>query len=270
VTNPIRIPFSGCAGELTEVRYEAADNCRNLSAWYKYLKVIDDTPPTAVTNREVKVSLQDKYAWVRAVNLDEGSWDSDCYRNAIDLMLGRRSDWLDCVTICENITKTYTSWNAILADLGLGPEDTDPDFDLLRTLLSDDEVEDYFYNQIVWLWEEGYNCGEKVVHAWLYDLTTFIGKNCTAVDEHGNTLPLNNLERLVDELFDQAGYDAELALLGGGWANEVPVKCEDACQSVTGELLVMDNCGNWSTQWTDIRVEDHSNAHLVQRLPDLE
>src|SRR5690606_31585240 len=45
---------------------------------------------------------------------------------------------------------------------------------------------------------------------------------------------------------------------------------EDACESVTGELLVMDYCCNWGTQWTNIYVEDNSNARLVKYLPDLD
>src|SRR5690606_32360480 len=71
-----------------------------------------------------------------------------------------------------------------------------------------------------------------------------------------------------DNLFGEAGYGNEMALLGGGWAKEVPVKCEDACEAVTAELLVMDYCCNWGTQWRDIHVEDNSNARLVKQLPD--
>src|SRR5690606_26649868 len=56
LTSPIQIPFNGCDGPLTEVRYEAADNCWNQSEWYKYIRVIDDIPPTVVVDREVNVS----------------------------------------------------------------------------------------------------------------------------------------------------------------------------------------------------------------------
>ncbi len=270
LSNPIRITpdhyRGGYDGDLTEVRYEAADNCWNQSEWYKYIKVVDYTPPTVVTNRHLNVTLQDKYVWVTAESMDEGSWDN-C---SIDLLLGRRSDWINCVTICENISEPYQTWEAILSDLGLQPGEDGPDFAFLRTLLSDDEVEDYFYDQIVWLWEDGYNCGQKVVHAWLYALAAYIGGNCSKAYEHGNTLRLQDLEILVDGWFDEPGYANELALLGGGWAREVPVKCEDACQSVTGELLVVDDWCNWGIQWTDINVEDNSTARLVRRLPDLE
>ncbi len=265
LTNPIRIPFSGCDGEFMKVRYEAADNCWNQSTWYKYIKIVDYTPPIVITDRNINVSLEHKYAWVKAANIDEGSWDN-C---GIDLMLGRRTDWINCVSICENITESYTTWDAILADLGLQPGDTGPDFTFLRSLLSDDEVEDYFYDQIVWLYEDGSNCGEKVVRAWLFALAAYIGKNCSTADEHGNVPRLKDLEPLIDERFDQPGFGNELALLGGGWAKKVPVKCEDICEVVTGELLVLDNCCNWSTQWTNIHVENKYNTRLVKRLPDL-
>ncbi|MBY5960289.1 FG-GAP repeat protein, partial [Membranicola marinus] len=84
--DPITIPFSGCDGELTEVVYEAADNCWNQSTWSKFIRVTDDVPPTVVVDRNLNVTLADKIAWVPAVNWDEGSWDN-C---AIDLRLGRR------------------------------------------------------------------------------------------------------------------------------------------------------------------------------------
>jgi hypothetical protein len=51
--------------------------------------------------------------------------------------------------------------------------------------------------------------------------------------------------------------DVELvAQIGGGWAEKVPFTCEDACQTVTVELLVMDFWCNWSTQWSNVLVED--------------
>src|SRR5690606_37173799 len=65
------------------------------------------------------------------------------------------------------------------------------------------------------------------------------------------------------------GLETEVVLMVGGWSKAVPVKCHDDCLNVTGELLVMDYCCNWITQWTDIYVEDNSNARLVKRLPDL-
>src|SRR5690606_29774721 len=96
LTNPISVPFNGCYGSLMEVRYEAADHCWNQSEWYKYIEVVDDTPPTVIADRGVNVTLNGKTEWVPAETFDEGSWDN-C---SVDLLLTRRSDWLECVDVC--------------------------------------------------------------------------------------------------------------------------------------------------------------------------
>src|SRR5690606_34944945 len=111
LSDPIRLPFSGCDGELTEVRYEAADHCWNQSSWSKFIKIIDDVPPTVVTDRDISVTLKSKTGWVPAETFDEGSWDN-C---AIDLKLVRRSDWITdsaCVNLCDRTgtQEAFTSW----------------------------------------------------------------------------------------------------------------------------------------------------------------
>ncbi len=290
LTNPIRIPpdsyRGGCDGSVVPVRYEAADNCWNQSEWYKFITIIDDTPPTVITDRNLNVSLEDKYAWVTAEAMDEGSWDN-C---AIDLKVARRTDWNadpDCVDLCSDLgpNAPYANWIDLLDDLGIdrnhattavgggvvGETAVNGAYNVndLSVFLNEGEIEEYYFNQIVWLWEDGQLCGRKVVHGWIYAIAEYIAENCSETDEHGNGLDVKELELIFDNLFGTPGYGNEVALIGGGWAKSVPVKCEDACEAVTGELLVMDYCCNWGTQWTDIHVEDNSNARLVKRLPDL-
>ncbi len=285
LTDPIRIPFTGCYGELTEVRYEAADECWNQSEWYKYIRIEDATPPTVVVDRAVNVTLNSKTEWVYAETFDEGSWDN-C---AIDLKLVRRTDWLTdtaCVDICGDVTKNYNNWVDILVDLGVRRADASAavagsqvgyyifmdnyQVNALKHFLSEGEVEEYYFNQIVWLLEDDERCGPKVVHGWLFALAAYIAENCSVADEHGNKLKVRDLEAIFDNLFAQPGYGNEIALLGGGWSQAVPFKCEDACEEVSAELLVMDYCCNWSTGWSTVHVEDKSNARLVKRLPDLD
>src|SRR5690606_9688741 len=280
LSKPIRVPFNGCDSEPVEVRYEAADNCWNQSEWYKYIQIIDDVPPTVVVDREVNVTLNSKTEWVHAETFDEGSWDN-C---AIELMLARRSDWLTdtaCVDLCADVTEPYDNWVDLLEDLGFDRNDVvvavgggtvfRARFDVreLSKFLDEGEVEQYYYNQIVWLWEDGQNCGTKVVYGWVYAIAAYLAENCSGTDEHGNGLRVQDLEVIFDHLLGIPGYGQELALLGGGWAKAVPFKCEDACEVVTAELLVMDYCCNWGTGWSDVNVEDKSNARLVKRLPDL-
>ena len=285
LTQPIRIPFTGCYGEVTEVRYEAADECWNQSEWYKYIRIEDATPPTVVADRAVNVTLNSKTEWVYAETFDEGSWDN-C---AIDLRLVRRSDWITdtaCVDICGDVTKNYSTWASILVDLGFASSHAQAavagnqvGYDVvmnaykvanLKHFLNDGEVEQYYFNQIKWLLEDDELCGPKVVHGWIFAIAAYIAENCSTADEHGNTLKVRDLEAIFDNLFAKPGYGNEIALLGGGWSQGVPFKCEDACEEVSVELLVMDYCCNWSTAWSTAYVEDKSNARLVKRLPDLD
>jgi hypothetical protein len=57
--------------------------------------------------------------------------------------------------------------------------------------------------------------------------------------------------------------------IGGGWSDAVPFCCEDACQDVTVELLVMDYWCNWSKCWTTVRVEDKTPPEVVSELYDV-
>ena len=282
-SDPITIPFNGCDGEPTAVRYEAADNCWNQSEWYKYIRIVDDIPPTIVMDREVTVPLQNKIAWVHAETFDEGSWDN-C---AIDLRLARRTDWwadTACVDLCSDLgpNAPYDNWVDLLDDLGVDRDQaiaavaghhtygsSEYNVDDLKTFLNEGEVEEYYFHQIKWLWEDEY-CGEKVVFGWVYDIASYIAENCAVADEHGNTLDVRDLEAIFDNLLGYPGIGNELSLLGGGWGKAVPFKCEDACEEVTVELAVFDACCNWGKGWATVHVEDKGNAKMVKRLPDLE
>src|SRR5690625_7952593 len=92
--DPIHITVSGCNGDPIEVVYTATDGC-NESHWSKYVKVRDDVPPTAITDRDVNVTMTKdvEYAW--AETYDEGSWDN-C---GIETMLVRRTDWTSVVDL---------------------------------------------------------------------------------------------------------------------------------------------------------------------------
>src|SRR5690606_6175024 len=119
----------------------------------------------------------------------------------------------------------------------------------LRTnFLEKEGLENHYYKSLVWLWEDS-ACGEKIVHGWLYALATYLAQSCSPdypVDEHGNRLDQDQLRQFFDNLTETPGYGQELALLGGGWATDIPVDCEDACQSTMVEYLVMDHWCNWN------------------------
>lgn len=291
-SDPIRIspPGGGCGNEVVEVRYEAADHCWNQSTWFKYIKIIDDTPPTIVTDQEVNVPLISHTTWVPAGTFDEGSWDTDCQENGLELMLARRSDWQTCITVCDrlgpgvNEEGLYDSWVNILHDLGIPKHvahaaaageyvyfnQNDLIIDGISNFLNQGELEEDYYHQIKWLWEDESNCGKKVVDAWIFSLAQSIAEQCGATDEHGESLNIRDLENIFDNLYGIPGYGKEVALLGGGWAKAVLFKCMDACELVTAELLVMDYCCNWNIGWSDVKVEEKTSTRLVRSLPDLE
>ncbi|GAA5220502.1 hypothetical protein GCM10025777_11320 [Membranihabitans marinus] len=279
-SNPIRIAFGG-HGVQTEVRYEAADSCWNQSEWFKYIEIKDATPPTVVMDDEVLVSLTTKEAWVKAETFDEGSWDN-C---GIDLMLARRTDWWSdtaCVDLCPT-GETYTDWADLLSDLGfsgyggaLGGEyqcgDYDFDITALKKFLNSETVENHYYQKLVWLWEDSYECGEFVVHGWIYDMVKYIllNDNCSGPDaDHGNRLKIEEFEGFLDAITGKPGYGKEVSYLGGGWSPAIPFKCEDACETPTVELLVMDYWCNWGKGWLDVEVEDKSQAKVHSALADV-
>ncbi|GAA5220822.1 hypothetical protein GCM10025777_14520 [Membranihabitans marinus] len=279
-SNPIRIAFGG-HGVKTEVRYEAADSCWNQSEWYKYIEIKDATPPTVVMDDEIRVSLTTKEAWVKAETFDEGSWDN-C---GIDLLLARRTDWwadTACVDLCPE-GEVYNDWETLIADLGfsgyggaLGGEyqcgEYDFDITALKKFLNSETVENHYYEKLVWLWEDSYECGEFVVHGWIYDIVKYIllNDNCSEPDaEHGNRLNIQDFEAFLDAIVGKSGYGKEVSYLGGGWSTAVPFKCEDACENPTVELLVMDYWCNWGKGWLDVEVEDKSQARVHKELADL-
>src|SRR5699024_514211 len=253
---------------------EAADGCWNHSRWSKFIQILDDVGPTAVTNHDVNVTLNKDVEWVSvATTYDEGSWDN-C---GLDLILVRRSDWSEngLIEICSGVSTAYESWIDILVAIGFdarqvnsavsGGKTGNPSIDLdkLDKFLSGNEIERYYLKQIKKLWEDG-GCSEKVVHGWLYGIARALGENCSSGE-------LSELELRVifDNLFDQYGYGYELSYIGGGWAAEAPFTCDDACDAVSTDLLVTDYCCNVSIIGTETYVEDRSEARVTKTLPDL-
>src|SRR5690606_9754074 len=139
-----------------------------------------------------------------------------------------------------------------------------------KVFLNEGEVEQYYFNQIVWLLEDDERCGPKVVHGWIFALAAYIAENCGAADEHGNTLKVRDLEAIFDNLFATPGYGNEVALLGGGWCEDGPCKGEDACDEVSAERLVMADRCNGGAGGRAVAVEHKGDAEWVGRLPDLD
>src|SRR5690625_3672635 len=267
--DPIHIPFNGCDGTPIEVVYKATDGC-NASSWSKYVTVRDDVPPTVVTDRDVNLTLNKEVDYVNAETYDEGSWDN-C---AIETMLVRRTDWVSVVDLCADV-EGLDSWTDILVAIGFDANQVttavncgtvgSPTINInkLDDFLNTGEIELYYLSQIKQLARDG-GCSDKVVHGWLFDIARALA-DC----DEDNDLSATELEFIFDRLFDDAGYGHHVAYIGGGWADKSPFTCEDACEVVPNELLVIDYCCNVGIGPSETHVIDDSQPRVAKGLQNL-
>ena len=225
-----------------QVIYEALDECHQLGRDTIYLRVKDLIDPLAVSNKMLNLSLTGKKVWVDAVNFDEGSWDN-C---GIETMLARRSDWQEaCIDLCSDYDFAsgdfYQNYFNHLDTLG--------------------EVGSYYANTLKWLAIDPSDCNALILNGWLYDLHRYISLQCQGESE----VTFN--QEIASLLGDQSLVD-EAKLLGGGWSNAVPFSCEDLCDTVTVELMVMDYWCNWNKTWTKVWVEDKTPITVARELDD--
>lgn len=229
---PIRIPMGY---DPIRIEYTSSDSCWNMSTFVHYVKVKDLTPPTVASNKELKFVLQDKKGWMNAIDIDEGSWD-----NCGDvLILARRVDWDQfCVDLCTDEIANVTTLEEL--------NKIDP-----FSVLDSGEVEKYYRGQIDWLLEDE-ACGAEVVEGWRQGIRSYWAANCGPVDEHGNPL-----------------IEVPQTFIGGGWSKKIPFGCEDVCQTIMVEILVMDQWCNWSKSWAAVYVEDAIPAKKLITLDDV-
>ncbi len=249
-----------------QILYEAIDDCHNVDSSFCYILVKDNTKPVAVADKGSTVSLSDKLSWIKASDLDEGSYDG-CQ---INLILGRRSDWTSfMVDLCDDLDSLCVFHDEVI----------------YRPTLEQDkhanEVEAHYAKTLEWLSKDGSACSNVLLNAWHYGLFEAVYKSCGAghlssdqfrdlFRPHSKVhceLPLlSNGEDLgcLGMHTDENALLDEAAQIGGGWSFEIPVGCQDACQKVTIELLVMDYWCNWSKTWTSVLVEDRTPVSVVQ------
>ncbi len=169
------------------VFYEVYDSCHLIGRDTAYIHVKDATPPVAVADKGVTVSLSDKKLWVDAEVFDEGSWDN-C---GINLLLARRSDWQEaCVDLCYNVPDNSDCQSgekeSALCWLWTDGHDT-----LWMPILEDDkhcdEVEAHYKKQLDWFCEDQSDCGPLLYNSWLYDLIKYATVTCkphSYLDDH--------------------------------------------------------------------------------------
>jgi hypothetical protein len=248
------------------VIYEVTDQCHNKAYDTCFIYVKDLTKPVIAIDKGLTVSLSDKKVWVGAESFDEGTWDN-C---GVNLFLARRADWyseIACVDLCDDVEFCYESehhdtlWRAVLE------EDK-----------NEDEVEAHYAKFLAWMSQDGVPCGDIIYNAWMYDLMKYATINCV---DHPYELTDVAVHKLIAEA-DSVGESKFIELdhklrgnpldiysqIGGGWSDAVPFSCEDACGSVTVEVLAIDYWCNWSTAWTDVWVEDKTPIQVAKDVVD--
>ncbi|MCB0669648.1 MAG: T9SS type A sorting domain-containing protein [Saprospiraceae bacterium] len=231
----IKLPYTD---EVTEIIYEAFDECHNVGYDTCYVRVKDLVAPVAICDKGVNISLTGKKTWVSATTFDEGSWDN-C---GINFMLARRADWREaCLDLCDSIEVVGTSAYGTIYR---------PYLESNKAL---DEVEAHYAKVLQWLQWDGQECADVLYNAWRYDLMKYATLTCAEGDHHGF-----DFDEAVQAYLDPNVDFAKVKQIGGGWAEDVLFSCDDACGPVTVELLVMDYWCNYNTCWTEVWVEDQT------------
>lgn len=286
----VKLPVSDLFnGEPYKVIYEAVDGCHNKSMDSTYMLIVDRVRPVAVCDKGINLTVSDSLEWVPAEVFAEGVSDN-C---GVSLMLARRSDWATAcgVDLCDDTTFLYA-----------GKHHDSLYIANLETDKHKNPVEAHYANYIKWLCEDGSQCATQVLSGWAYDLAKYATLHCKEhpyeVDDtyfnelfggEGLYLPSMlacqpDLQTFDVDLYIRAIFDlfpwlyANVDInnshgnevlkdlskqIGGGWSDAVPFCCEDACQEVTVEVLVMDYWCNWSTCWTKVQVEDKTPPKIL-------
>ncbi|MBK8504541.1 MAG: hypothetical protein IPL46_21420 [Saprospiraceae bacterium] len=271
-------------GEHYTVVYEAYDSCHNFATDSCIIYIKDRIKPVAIMDKGVTVSLGDKKVWLDYKAFDEGSSDN-C---KVNLILIRRADWQEsCVDLCNNISPCFV--NEHHDTLWLANLETDKKID---------EVEAHYAKTLQWLCEDDTPCGKLIYNAWLYDLMKYATLHC-------NDHLYGATENYFKEKFAEAYYNSSTfrskfdtcqpedpnqttaerfspfkpdfgnivdlyEQLGGGWSDAIAFDCNDACEYVTVEMLVMDYWCNWTKVWNNVKVEDKTPAKVIKDVRDSE
>ncbi|NND34948.1 MAG: T9SS type A sorting domain-containing protein, partial [Saprospiraceae bacterium] len=218
------------------ITLEAFDECLNVGTDTCAIIIADQMAPTAVAHPGLTLELPGKLGYINASQINNNSFDN-C---GIELILARRSDWqTHWPDFCDSIR---------FHDVA-GPQMDTIWCKFVQPNAAINEFEAYYAEALDNFAMMMGDCGLLLYQSWFYDLCRYATVACK-----GN-LTQENFDVLYGGLYP--GTDLEVvSQIGGGWAEKVPFTCEDACQEITVELLVMDYWCNWSTQWSKILVED--------------
>ena len=280
------------------IYFEAYDNCHNVTRDTCYVMVKDFLKPVAICDKGLNVTLEDTIVWVSAESMNEGSSDN-C---GVSMVLARRSDWATAcgMNLCDDLDLLCVGahhdsiWCPTLEkDKNINPIEAHY-AKTLEWLCSDGQdcssliLAGWTYDLIKYatLQCKGYGqistaafnklledtaCHVEITGSGDYD---YYGNLASALS-HLYCYKLDSTPDLDFVAHDTKAIASMLSLrdqasqIGGGWSKEVPFCCEDACQNVMVELLVMDYWCNWSKCWTMVSVEDKNPPKITHELPDI-
>ncbi len=130
--------------------------------------------------------------------------------------------------------------------------------------------EDYLYGDHVNN-TESFDINPETPVEYCFDRWGFVDPYFSPGCEEHVTSPEGGLVGLnqIDELLESEKALVNLyETIGGGWAEDVPFSCDDACGPVKVEVLVIDYWCNFSIAWTNVWVEDRIPAQVAQDVVD--
>jgi hypothetical protein len=219
------------------IALEAFDECLNVARDTCAILVVDQTVPVAIAHAGLTLDLPGKLGYLDATQIDGGSSDN-C--GDLALILARRADW-------------QTHWPGYCDSIRYYDVDG-PALDTIwckyiEPSIAVNQFEAYYAQVLANFGMLVGDCDLLIYQAWFYDLCRSATVDCKG------TMTLDKFNQLYAELHPDTDIEV-VSQIGGGWAEKVPFTCDDACQKVTVELLVMDFWCNWSTQWSEVLVED--------------
>ncbi len=283
--------------------YEAYDHCHNITRDTCYFRVKDFTKPVTVCDKGVNVTVTDTTVWVHASSFSEGSFDN-C---GINLLLARRTDWATAcgVDLCDDselvcVSEHHDSvWCARLeSDKHVNPIEAHYAktidwlcqdgqdcsslvlagyaYDLVKYATIDciDHPYDVTGHDLLKILKDTARCRLTVDGSGSVDydgalLNALAFLSCYKNDD------TPDLDQAYADFMKATEFASDKTIadigsqIGGGWSEEVPFCCEDACQDVMVEVLAMDYWCNWSKCWTTVRVEDKTPPEVVCELYDV-
>jgi|GEM_PF-6686547 len=93
--------------------------------------------------------------------------------------------------------------------------------------------------------------------------SSFMGELEKGNDTCGHWL-YEQWQRHLDLYCGEGPFDRDDLEVGGGWTTQIPFTCEDVCQEIEVEILILDASCNWSIARSRVKVQEKQPVQIVQ------